>query len=540
MRVHSVKPLTIPAEFNFATDNVARNRKIQKIRDAIKASKQNAPMLAKTDDGQLRISKAPNHALMAAAGRIRRFLQSAKKSTVQPFVSMAEMVNKFVKETPKRFHSRPVGCDEFVPIKMASPTRTIPTSPELETAKRTRPVHIEQSPVVPPFKAQPIDQNVFESHGDLGVPRVEKKACTVPVEFHFAIEERVQARHADDVMAEPHVEPFRANPVPSYIFAGVTGVPPKQPITLTVPESPAITKPRKITVEPEAPVLQFKAHPMPDLTQVFQPVHSVNTIEIKPFERQEQYPDPREVRAQLAAEEERKLAEMRTFHANPVPTSDPFPVPQVEQRPVTVPEPFNLESEKRHEEYVQVFTEKVEKMTEEERKAAEFKAQPVPKVAPFVPKKSQKPLTEVCHARMSFQACEYILQFRSASSHSTRSSVPRSASSLMHARSNVSSSKWCVVHNVGLHCSTHCVNRSTSESAPRRSSARRRLRLLRFGSRPCTRRTASETSSAIEKSSIHLSLMTLRRPIDVKPSEKKLTQPESPNLSHKRKSHMRV
>lgn len=117
-------------------------------------------------------------------------LKSAKK-TVKPFVAMAEMVQKFVSETPKRFHSRPADQDHFEPIKMAMPLKnTIPQSPMLETATRMRPVYLPEQEVFPPFKAAPIDVKVFESQGDYGVPRVEKKQPTVPVEFHLHSESR--------------------------------------------------------------------------------------------------------------------------------------------------------------------------------------------------------------------------------------------------------------------------------------------------------------------------------------------------------------
>ena len=99
---------------------------------------------------------------------------------------MAEMVHKFVKETPKRFHSKPADQDQFVPIPLAFPLKnTVPMSPELETAKRARPLPEQQQQEFPQFKAAPLNPIVFESHGDYGVPRVEKKSVTVPEEFHF-------------------------------------------------------------------------------------------------------------------------------------------------------------------------------------------------------------------------------------------------------------------------------------------------------------------------------------------------------------------
>lgn len=113
-------------------------------------------------------------------------MKNAKKSA-KPFVALAEMVQKFVSETPKRFHSRPHDQDHFVPSdKPFSPLQcTIPASPDLATAARSRPMLVVEEEKFPTFKAAPIDPKVFESRGDYGVPRVEKKPCTVPEGFNL-------------------------------------------------------------------------------------------------------------------------------------------------------------------------------------------------------------------------------------------------------------------------------------------------------------------------------------------------------------------
>ena len=74
-RTHSVKPLTEPEEFHFATDDVARNRKIQKIREAIMEAKASVPSIAKSDDGELHVQRRRNKntALESAASRVCPF-----------------------------------------------------------------------------------------------------------------------------------------------------------------------------------------------------------------------------------------------------------------------------------------------------------------------------------------------------------------------------------------------------------------------------------------------------------------------------------
>ena len=176
----------------------------------------------------------------------------------------------------------------------------------------------------------------------------------------------------------------------------MTGVPAKQALPLTVPESPAITKPRGVSpVQEDFAVPAFKAQPVPNMEHAFKPTHVEAPIEVAPFERFDAYPNPNEVRLRLQLAEEQKLAQQRVFHAQPLPSLAPATLPIVESKEITVPEPFNLKSEKLHEEYVQVFAEKIEKMTGEEKAKAVFKAQPVMKSAEFVPKKSAKPLTQV-------------------------------------------------------------------------------------------------------------------------------------------------
>ncbi len=142
--------------------------------------------------------------------------------------------------------------------------------------------------------------------------------------------------------------------------------------------------------------VQFKAQPVPDLSHPFEPKHTAATITVEPFERMEKYADPIQQRAKLQEDEYQKLASQREFRANPIRT-DLVHVAPVEVKPATVPEPFSLESEKRHEEYQLLFQEKIEKIVEQEKALSEtFKAQPLKKFAPFVAKKSTKPLTQVC------------------------------------------------------------------------------------------------------------------------------------------------
>ena len=318
---------------------------------------------------------------------------------------MAEKVQKFLRETPKRFHSKPADLDTFVPTKASSPLKTtIPVTPEFEMDKlRTRPLpasalELEEKMLaeIKPFKAQPINPLIFESMGDYGVPRVEKKPTTMFQEFNLHATQREQKEAEEDTVEE---FVFKARPAPSHIFESVVGVPEKRTVPLTVPESPAISKPTKKSVTPTLPEdVSFKAQPFPNMHQAYQPTLPHTATAVEPFQRMEQYQEPRVAREKLQKEEAQKMIQMREFHAQPLPDVSCVSRPVVDVKPITVPEPFELESERLHDKYQASWQEKMEKMTADEK--VEFRAQEVMNVAPFVPKKSTKPLTEVSRATL--------------------------------------------------------------------------------------------------------------------------------------------
>jgi hypothetical protein len=61
----------------------------------------------------------------------------------------------------------------------------VPSSAELEESMMKS---------IKPFKAQPLSRDVLESKGDLGVPRVPARDVTVPVEFKFETDKRLELR----------------------------------------------------------------------------------------------------------------------------------------------------------------------------------------------------------------------------------------------------------------------------------------------------------------------------------------------------------
>lgn len=138
---------------------------------------------------------------------------------------------------------------------------------------------------------------------------------------------------------------------------------------------------------------------MPDFSNPFKPRREKKTTAVLPFS-EHVYTDPWQAREQLAREEEEKLRQARVFKAQPIVDAK-FEV-NVEHKSTTNPQPFELQSEKIAAERKQQFIEKVQKLSEEERKHREFKAQPakVLESDPFVPARSIKVLTNTTNVEL--------------------------------------------------------------------------------------------------------------------------------------------
>lgn len=233
-------------------------------------------------------------------------------------------------------------------------TLTVPQEFQLETALRARPstaksrdeLEAEELARIPPFKALPLNMKVLESHGELGVPKVTKRPLTEPQEFHLKTDARAQLR------------------------------PPPAPA-----EDRRRTRKRTAT---EAELLQQGRITAP------------SPFNLKTEERGME--KERRLQEQVVAEEARRRS-LRNPRAQPLPaTTD---MPQVVRRPQvplpTVPEPFELESLKRHKEEVRRLESERRLAARQEAAAHEFHALPnLSNVAPpMVPEKSRKPLTQI-------------------------------------------------------------------------------------------------------------------------------------------------
>ncbi|KAI8909703.1 hypothetical protein EDD86DRAFT_144063 [Gorgonomyces haynaldii] len=241
------------------------------------------------------------------------------------------------------------------PVKTKKGPRplTQPMSPKLSTRLRSKPVKIptreerelEELQKIKPVKARPLNRKILESNEPLGVPP-----------------------------------------------------PMKQP--LTIPQSPAIHKPGPKEIEPSPPRI-VKANPVPDLSKPFQP--QIETRKIVPDEfrlpGEEISQKKRSKIQQKLLEEQEEMEKAKQFHAQPLPQ---FKDPKLEHKiQVTEPSPFLLETELRGMQKEQQLQKQLLELEQKRKEEAHFKAHPLPKLDPFVPQKSDKPLTEVVDPQLN-------------------------------------------------------------------------------------------------------------------------------------------
>lgn len=412
---HSTKPLTVPLEFHFQTeDRICQHHAIM---NTSTSSEDTSTTKLNTDLAKPwnpRPTVPEPFVLQSECRAKQRLIQSNLHDGIEEIVPLAEQINKLEKEMPGRFRSKP---DVLPPAKMDPNQVTRPVQFHFETEARYRPAtalssaQMEEIELaqVPKFKARPLDPRIFESAGDLGVPRVPKPPPTEPLQVHFATEERSRKRprQNEEHTTEGESRCFKARKLNPRILSGETAsVKPPHRIELTVPQSPAFAL-KKRAAEREkrhtsrAAKLQkklkkFKALQMPIGSPFrLQPSQKSLTQTI-PFDlhtdiRGEGY--ARRLKDEIE-QEEKRLKEARCFKAQPIVEFDfPRSDQPYELKPLTEPKTPNLESIRRHRVSVQQFQQVIEQEQRQLEEMRRFKAQPILIAEPFVPQRSAKPLT---------------------------------------------------------------------------------------------------------------------------------------------------
>lgn len=410
------------------------------------------------------------------------------------FKSQAELINSYQKGTPDRFRSKPqTGTRTRHRSASPGPAKvTIPHTPQLSTRGRSRPVAVLSREEKEELELKELKNKQFKAKG-VGetVPKfkygdVEKKPCTIPQPFHLTN----QGQHSapSHLQQEEPVQTFHARPVPKGIMAAPQGVPEKRVQQVIEPQSPAFAlkgrmADRKPRMEPEPapePVVKVRPAPHRGVPVALPPPCKKSTI-AEPFsfdKRDKLTMEKKEEKIKQIYEEEKKA---REFHAKPIMKEDAVKVPEMQKIAPTKPEPFKLQIKERVEARLTQWQENVEKELEEQKRAAEFKATE-PKVldkAPFVPKPSDKPLSEISNIVL----------------HSDRRAEEREAFDLKVKQKEVD-----------------------MEGAKREQEERRK-------------REEQEEVARLRKAAVHKAQPIRNyKPVEVKPSEKPLTLPSSPKF----------
>lgn len=277
-----------------------------------------------------------------------------ENSEAQPYVSMAAQVHAFSHKTPARFRpGKKMELPEKKPMHL-----TEPVEPRFASDMRARATHVksreeleeEEMKKYKPFKARPLPESVIHSNGEMGVPKVEKKAPVVPHGFNFRTDARASVRRtavtesgAASVASAPHQQAPTARPRRNSLG------------------SEGAQDPHKLT---RAAPFKFRT----DMRAATRPLSTPPS----------------------------KTEEQSSFHARPMPDfSKPPAFPVIERRALSGPMPFNLESTRRHEIAMQRRAEELARQQEEEERARHFKARPIT-ISVHEPEvmASEKPLTE--------------------------------------------------------------------------------------------------------------------------------------------------
>lgn len=414
------------------------------------------------------------------------------------YKSQAEQILRYQNSTPDRFRSRPQSREKTPKLRnrSASPAArlTIPHTPALATRGRGRTTTAlsqeereameHASHQAQQFKAQ----GVGEALPRYKYGQVEKKACTIPEPFslHGSMARPVVR------MEEEQQHVFTAKPVNKRVMAAPVGVPEKRANILIEPQSPAFSLKSRMAERnlAKAAVVEVveepiaRARPAPHRgVPVSLPAAAKKSTQPEPFsfeQRDQSTLARREDRMRRVVEQERVA---RQFHANPVPRAVETGGRLPERQPIalTKPEPFRMAIDERVDARVAKWQEGLKEELEEQRRATNFKAQEARSlvIPPFVPKPSDKPLSEISNFTL----------------HSDRRAEERAVYEL---------------------------ERSAKEAGL--EGQRRELEERR-------RRQEEEEVQKQRRAAVHRAQPVKQyKPLEVKPSTKPLTMPESPHL----------
>ncbi|XP_052639576.1 targeting protein for Xklp2 isoform X2 [Harpia harpyja] len=248
------------------------------------------------------------------------------------------------------------------------------------------------------FKARELDPKIFEG-GPLLPKKPSVRELTQPIGFELEIEKRIQERESKKQQEEEHFEfhsrpcPMKILEdivgVPEKKVLPVT-VPKSPAFTL----KSRTRMPGRDEEKEKEVVPVIKANPMPHYGVPFKPkMPEQRHVEVCPFsfnarDRERQIQKEKKI-------EELQKEEVPKFKALPLPYFDHVKLPEKKVKNPTQPEPFNLQVDERGVAKLQSWKQQLKEDLKRQKEATCFKARPNTVVyqEPFVPKKENKLLS---------------------------------------------------------------------------------------------------------------------------------------------------
>eukprot|EP00474_Spongospora_subterranea_P008692 CRZ09150.1 hypothetical protein [Spongospora subterranea] len=398
-QIRSTKKLTVPKPFEFRTQSSQPGER--------PSSSRKVPDISSTSVKQTRgrSRSRPSQAFDVASSfsgpRCRSRSSSVHSARSGPVEGRAESFTPLTVQTKSFFarRSESKGPDNIVPA------RTQPHEFKLSTPRRTTPLMSTEDKIVQEmkahasFKAKHMPRKVLNSTGDVGVPRVRKKALTVTKEFSFASSARPSVSRSLSVSSSRSEEAFtfKAKPVP----LSVRSQKPTKPLSrssTTIPVSPRLRKPKQRPVSHEEPAdfaPTFHARPMPD----FSKTPRVSCVTPREVTKIDPFPLLTEERGALKKDQFKHQLMMqqeadeaaRIYKARPLVFTSPKKIIHGTV-PLTEPQPFKLASEQFSDRIKNSFRQKIQQEFDKENEQfTAFKASvPLHLVQqPFVPAASK-------------------------------------------------------------------------------------------------------------------------------------------------------
>jgi len=345
------------------------------------------------------------------------------------YTSMAECVKSFETKTPRRFRSKSrsnasrsnTPCDK----SNGHASLTLPQSPQFMSDKRSRQNHtisteereakLMEEFSKKPFKAQPVSKAVLSVHGACGVTAIDKKPLTEAVSPKFRSDARCESRK-HQIQGPESPKPFKASRIGEHL-PPAKAVPRLEIKKCVEPKSPELLSARRAAMKPKPAAddekFVFKAQPIPSAVykgpKAAAPVAAKELTAPEPFNLVGERLHAKAV-AELQtkrAEEEARERESRNFKANPIVHHPTTPRGVRSEKELTQPAPFNLHGDQRHEAFKAEWEQALERELEQERSQfTSFRAAPAEVLvkSPYVPKKSNKALTEISNFSFSTEA----------------------------------------------------------------------------------------------------------------------------------------